>query len=336
MKLVKLFAIIFILLISISWTSPVSAGVTGQTLDQENSTLPWVDCSQIDALNRSQTFKPSLNRIISVDLYLAARANNAEITLTITKDSDGSTVGQATSQLSGGPNETWETFAFSDPFVTVTPEASYSLNLLSSEDQTRICYTNDLYSRGYYRTVPTTDWLFKIYGKNVADPSGSTSNSTNPTSTSTKPSAISAPNNLQATYKDPLTVNLIWNKSSTTNITGYNIYRSQNKTDNLIKIGSVDKNTIAYEDKTGLEHGKSYYYYVRAYNSAVESANSNEALASVPAAVTNVAPVAQPWYKKYLVYLIIGGAILLAGLFVFLFFLYKKREKSKLAKIKEG
>lgn len=263
---------------------------------------------------------------------MAARVDNAEITLTITRDSDGSTVGQVTQQLSGGMNEAWDTFAFNEPYVTVTPEETYSLNLLANEDQTRICYTANNYARGYYRTVPDTDWLFKIYGISVSTPSDpAATNQTPSTTTPATSSTISAPNNLQATYIDPLKVKLTWTKSTSTNITGYNIYRSLNKND-LVKIGSVDKNTAEFQDQVGLEHGKTYYYYVRAYTGTLESANSNEAFASVPTAVTATqnSTAAKPWYKKYLLYLIIGGVVLISGLAVLIYFLIK-RKKSKLA-----
>lgn len=150
------------------------AGISGQSLDQANSALPWLDCSQISNLNRAMIFKPSLNRITSVDLYLAARANGAFITLKIMRESDSSTIGETTLELSGGMSETWDTFSFSEPYVAVTPEDTYSLNLLSSEDQTRICYTGNNYARGFYRGLPDVDWLFKTYGINVSTATATT------------------------------------------------------------------------------------------------------------------------------------------------------------------
>jgi hypothetical protein len=185
-----IYPICFFALILSIFPSGVSAGVTGQVLDQQNSTLPWVDCSQISDLNRAMIFKPAVNLITSVEIYLAARANNANITLTIMKESDSSTVGTVTQQISGAVTETWETFSFNDPFVTVVPEESYSLNLASNEDQTRVCYTGNNYSRGFYRGLPDVDWLFKIYGKNTTQAAVSTTD-TNSTSSNTSNSSSS-------------------------------------------------------------------------------------------------------------------------------------------------
>jgi len=187
---------VFVLSVFPSWAL---AGVAGQVLDQQNSTLPWTDCSQISDLNRAMIFKPSVNLITSVEIYLAARANNANITLTIMEEGDSSTAGTVTQQITGAVTETWETFSFNDPFVAVTPEETYSLNLASNEDQTRVCYTGNNYARGFYRGLPEVDWLFRVYGKTVttaaapATEVAPSSSNTASNSSSTKPKAVQTP-----------------------------------------------------------------------------------------------------------------------------------------------
>ena len=50
---------------------------------------------------------------------------------------------------------------------------------------------------------------------------------------------------------------------------GYNVYRSETKDGEYVKIGTVAKGKASYADYD-IEHGKTYYYYVKAYSQANE------------------------------------------------------------------
>jgi galactose oxidase-like protein/fibronectin type III domain protein/Kelch motif protein len=102
-----------------------------------------------------------------------------------------------------------------------------------------------------------------------------------------------APTNLTATAASSSQINLSWTDNSN-NETGFKIERSSNGT-NFTQIATVAANIKAYTD-TGLTASTKYYYRVRAYNSAGNSAYSNTASATTlptpPAAPTNLIALA--------------------------------------------
>lgn len=95
----------------------------------------------------------------------------------------------------------------------------------------------------------------------------------------------------QAATKKPMiatttahSVTLTWTASTSTGITGYNVYRNTTTTNScslteafLVGVGNV----LTYTD-TAVTNGASYCYYVTALSSGGESAPSNEALAQIP------------------------------------------------------
>ena len=83
---------------------------------------------------------------------------------------------------------------------------------------------------------------------------------------------------------------LAWTASTTTQVTGYNVYRSTTTGTGYVLLGSVAAPTVAYTDKTVLA-GKTYYYVVTAVAPACvagqtipcgESSYSNEVKAVIP------------------------------------------------------
>jgi hypothetical protein len=109
------------------------------------------------------------------------------------------------------------------------------------------------------------------------------------TPTPTPTPTPAAPTNLTATAASSSQINLSWTDNSN-NETGFKIERSSNGT-NFTQIATVAANIKAYTD-TGLTASTKYYYRVRAYNSAGNSAYSNTASATTlptpPAAPTNL------------------------------------------------
>ncbi|WP_067923560.1 fibronectin type III domain-containing protein [Alicyclobacillus shizuokensis] len=83
----------------------------------------------------------------------------------------------------------------------------------------------------------------------------------------------SVPQNLQATSGDGHT-HLTWdsvldggNAKKNENLAGYNVYRSDDGGATFNKIGSVDKNTLSYQDNT-VAIGQQYIYAVTAFDNS--------------------------------------------------------------------
>ncbi len=99
-----------------------------------------------------------------------------------------------------------------------------------------------------------------------------------------------APTNLSATALSGTEIKLTW-RDQADNETGFRIERKK-AGGSYSRIDTVGRNTTSYTD-TDLAAGVTYSYRVKAYNSAGESAYSNEAEAAtgVPAAPTNLRAV---------------------------------------------
>lgn len=83
-------------------------------------------------------------------------------------------------------------------------------------------------------------------------------------------------------------VTLTWTASSTTDITGYHIYRDNGDGKTFTNIGNANPGIVTYLDTTG-SPGKTYSYFVRAYRGTDESASSNTVKVSILGANTAVA-----------------------------------------------
>ena len=99
-----------------------------------------------------------------------------------------------------------------------------------------------------------------------------------------------SPSNLNASAVSTSQINLTWTDNSTDE-TGFRIER-RTSTGSYIEIATVGANITSYSD-TGLNESTTYYYRVRAYNSAGNSDYSNEASAlTLPAAPSNLTATA--------------------------------------------
>jgi hypothetical protein len=74
---------------------------------------------------------------------------------------------------------------------------------------------------------------------------------------------------------------IIWEFSSSGDVTGYNVYRSTTSGGPYALVGSVPPSAFSFSDPT-VASGTTYYYVVRAAVSSVESVNSDEVTAVVP------------------------------------------------------
>lgn len=169
----------------------------------------------------------------------------------------------------------------------------------------------------------------------------STGNKAAPAKTTS--SKILPPGNLTAvdiSTADQSLSRLSWDKSTTSAIDGYKIFRSENGVD-YQNIASADKNTLTFTDT--LEAGKTYYYKLRSYKASDESADSNIAQLASKAAVQPPV-VASPEKKLTLKDKILNflkstkGKIVSLGLIVLIlaaatagFIIWRKRKSAKIA-----
>lgn len=88
------------------------------------------------------------------------------------------------------------------------------------------------------------------------------------------------PSSVAASAASATQVNLSW-ADNAADEDGSNIYRSTTAGGPYTKVGAATANATAFTDNTAA-HSTTYFYVVRAYNCAGESANSNEASATTP------------------------------------------------------
>ncbi|MBN1676816.1 MAG: fibronectin type III domain-containing protein, partial [Kiritimatiellae bacterium] len=109
------------------------------------------------------------------------------------------------------------------------------------------------------------------------------------------PQPPAAPSSLAAATQSTTSIRLTWNDNSS-NETGFKVERSLTGSSGWLQITAPGANTTAYTD-SGLSSGTTYYYRVRASNSAGDSGYSNVASAttgqSAPAAPGSLAAAAQ-------------------------------------------
>jgi uncharacterized protein YdbL (DUF1318 family) len=96
----------------------------------------------------------------------------------------------------------------------------------------------------------------------------------------TAPAPPAAPSGLSATAVATTRINLSWSDNAS-NETGFKIERSIRNNRSFAQIATVSQNTTSYSDTT-VRKGTTYYYRVRATNTAGDSAYSNEANATTP------------------------------------------------------
>jgi hypothetical protein len=88
--------------------------------------------------------------------------------------------------------------------------------------------------------------------------------------------------NFTATAQQTHTVALAWTASTTTTVTGYNVYRSIVSGSGYVKINSSLVSVLTYTD-TSVQNGATYYYVTTAVDSTgTESGFSNQATAVIP------------------------------------------------------
>lgn len=114
----------------------------------------------------------------------------------------------------------------------------------------------------------------------VTIPAGQSAGTGAAPSTTTSAS-IKAASGLTALYSTNA-ANLAWTASTTADIDGYKIFRSEAEKTGFTEIGKTVKATIQYVDTKDLTAGKTYYYFVRAYKTTAQSASTSTVSLLIP------------------------------------------------------
>lgn len=305
----------------------------------------------------SQTFVPIENRLSYINLKIGGIGLNGgtSITATILESFNGTVIGSK-SVLPTMAESGIRQWVFSAP-LTLDTSKTYQIKLEKIGSGTVYWYygegdqTCDGNNRTYgFRDEIRQSWDFNYgtYGYNQSvdlpiNTNGNANSNTNANAnvntnsvvinagqsagSGSAPAAatsalIKAASGLTATYADNA-VKLIWTKTTTADIDGYKVFRSEEKTKNFKEIGKNTKTTFEYVDTKDLTANKIYYYFVRAYKGTAESASTETAEITIPEAVAvaantntnkSVLPVLSNYiddtdYEEIQLYWILGGVI---------------------------
>ncbi len=136
--------------------------------------------------------------------------------------------------------------------------------------------------------APLTTYTYRVFAINTA---GETvSNTASATTPATPVTAPSAPTTLAAVAVSSAQITLTW-KDASNNEDGFTVMRSLTQGSGFVQITTLGPNpgtggTVTYNDATGLAAGTMYYYEVRAYNAAGNSAYTPVKSAQTTAVVT--------------------------------------------------
>jgi hypothetical protein len=137
---------------------------------------------------------------------------------------------------------------------------------------------------------PSTTYTFRVRAFNSIG--NSAYSNTASATTLANNGGLAAPSNLTATAATATQINLAWTNNATIQ-TGFHIDRATNNTFTLnLVTQTAAANAVTFSD-SGLTAGTTYFYRVRAFDAAGDSANSNTASATtltLPAAPTNFHP----------------------------------------------
>lgn len=303
-----LFLILALVMSGIFYVQPVSAG---PSVDQEYYNATDGSLAIKSNVVILQSFRPmTYSTMHKIDVNLRNASGTVGFVLKKWNGEDWDPI----RYINGQPAVNgWNTFDFED--VAVVVGARYCITLEASSYDTQWYYgqlaPNGPYPNGFaqyggnYTDYPERDFHFRTWG---TDPVEIVEEQTNPGSdqdpeqtgiypastttgevpATTVSTSIAKPSGLTATYSDG--VALTWKASTTADVDGYIVFRSETKGKGYTKLTNVAKTKLDYTDKTAAA-SKTYYYVVRATKGVEQSASSNEATITIPATAAPVTPL---------------------------------------------
>lgn len=341
----RIYSIVLASLIALTFgfTSHVSALDT-TALDQKSAMGSTAGFSTIDPETvAEQSFIPGVNRLSYVNLFVGKMSSGENITasLKIYSFDRSQMIGETTLTSSFEPSGGIKKFDF-EPDLDLKLKTRYLMRLevvtpniwLEWHHSGSDANTNP-YSRGtafYNEQERDWDFNFETWGYSFTPsapyvPPMITEDPEAPTTTATKavPSAtIATPTELQAIYDESTKkVNLSWKASTTTDIDGYIISRSED--DKAFKdIGTVGKSTLLTADNTA-QVEKTYYYQVKAYKGRLSSVLTNSVTVTTSTTVPTEVEVTNQGnllndvsYEKESFYSFQNSMLVIAGTIFFL------------------
>jgi len=282
---------------------PASATL-GQIFAENSATIGGASMVLDASSTRAQTITAGVSHLMRFDAYLKDRVDGSLVRAYLINESSQEVMAESGHRMDAGDG--WEEFGFD---ALLDKESVYRVKLIIPYDTAEMNVkwpynSNNPYAGGFlYFGVNdddmASDFNFKAWGydadvtpdtpiSGVPDDSTAASTSTTPATSTEAPatatsSSISKPSALKAEYTTG--VQLSWTASTTTDIDGYVIFRSETKGKSYAKVGQVVKAKLEYLDTT-VTASKTYYYVVRAYKGTSQSTSSNEATLTVPTAAT--------------------------------------------------
>lgn len=340
-----LFSFSFVLLFNIFTLHPIYAEVAIADQYCENEDIENVEGYWLIKTHTSlsQTFTPTKNRLKTVELAIAGGADvNAPIKMEIYMVGGGLVATKT--ETTEFAQVAWLGFTLPEAVsLDTTKQYKITITTTSTTPYWVVSNINPCYSGGnaIIDTSPANDqdFGFVTLGWNYVAPAPDPE-------PEDEPVVIAKPTNVQAEFISQFDgVNITWTASTTTDITGYNIYRSESASTGYTKIGTVAKTLTAYLEQAEFEEETTYYYQVKAYKGSVQSAASNTASVEIPKFEeeteeteeveeidivddTNTESPAKTWLNNLINY-IIGGAIILIAIVVLVIVLIVKKKKSK-------
>jgi len=300
--------IFFALLVCfVSFFPLTTAMATESILFASNTVLSEAYLTLNSTDTRAQTITAAVDNITTFYAYLNDRVGGSTITGYLINEASQEVVKELSHRMDDGDG--WEEFYFN---TAVDKESVYRVKILvPSASGVKWVRSGDVYSGGWYYYGDdaydlSSDMVFQAWGYDnpvvddgtdtgddtvVPTPTtpgtpatdSTTSTDTLSTTSETPAASVSAtiakPTDLKAAYDK--TVILSWKASTTTDIDGYKVFRSETKGKDYSKVGQTEKAVVSYSDGT-VTAGKTYYYVVRAYKGSSQSASSDEASILVP------------------------------------------------------
>lgn len=265
------FVLSFVLFFALTLPIPASAETSVEDQFCDNDKIAAVDGYWLIKTHTpvAQTFTPTKSRLTEIQVAVQGGADVAvPITMDLSMVGGGAVISQVKNTTTALAQ--WLTYTF-DPIVLDTTK-QYKITLTTTSSTANwIVSTVPCYAGGtaFVDGSPVLDQDFGFVTKGY-----------NPTPPA--PVTVAKPTTLTAEYLGQTEgVKVDWSASSTTDITGYYIYRSESETTGFVKIDTVAKAVTEYIDN-GIIEEVTYYYQVRAYKGDIKSVASPTASVKIP------------------------------------------------------